>query len=308
LVQIMSISENYEERRYYWQQWRRVAVEPSRKQFLDLLQLLDVEAKLNGFNSTTEYWIYEYEWETFHGDLESLWELTKPLYEQLHAFLRNGLVLKYRAKYLQKMSVIDIFKLAESFYTSLGLPPLPPAFWNNSVLEESPAESKQICDASAWDFCDGRDFRWHKQMLFLNPYSSFAPCLPFWTPYRIRMCTEKSLEGLKEVFHEMGHVYYFQQYAGLPHVFRQGANPGFHEAVADAMAWLACSPQRLHKIGLLDRITKELDIGQLFDQALKYVVRIPSWIASLNWMWHILNNAGVSDGGDMEARYWALRP
>ncbi|XP_040070063.1 angiotensin-converting enzyme-like [Ixodes scapularis] len=276
----MSISENYEERRYYWQQWRRVAVEPSRKQFLDLLQLLDVEAKLNGFNSTAEYWIYEYEWETFHGDLESLWELTKPLYEQLHAFLRNGLVQKYAAKYvssqgpisahllgdleseswfhetgvfwppsydtsavdlkLHKMSVIDIFKLAESFYTSLGFPPLPPAFWNNSVLEESPAESNRICDASAWDFCDGRDFR-------------------------IRMCTEKSLEGLKGVFHEMGHVYYFQQYAGLPHVFRQGANSGFHEAVADAMAWLACSPQRLHKIGLLDGINKELGESRIFE-------------------------------------------
>ncbi|CAN8014743.1 unnamed protein product, partial [Ixodes persulcatus] len=147
-----------------------------------------------GFNSTTEYWIHEYEWETFHRDLESLWELTRPLYEQLHAFLRNGLAQKYGAKYLQQMSVTDIFKLAESFYTSLGFPPLPPSFWNNSVLEESPAESNGICDASAWDFCDGRDFRWHTAtprskriaepgayMLILNPYSSFAPCLPLWT-------------------------------------------------------------------------------------------------------------------------------
>ncbi|CAN7938174.1 unnamed protein product, partial [Ixodes hexagonus] len=229
----MSISENYAERRYYWQQWRRVALKPFHKQFLDLLQLLRLEAKLNGFDSTTEYWMHTYEWEAFHRDVESLWEWTKPFYEQMHAFLRNRLAKRYGAKHLQNMNVTEIFNLAESFYTSLGFPPLPPAFWNNSVLEMPSTESNLICDASAWDFCDGRDFRWQSRVVAVtrcgrDRCSNTSPSLSRSAAHRgvIRMCTDKSLEGLKAVFHEMGHVYYFQQYAGLPHVFRQGANPG----------------------------------------------------------------------------------
>lgn len=37
------------------------------------------------------------------------------------------------------------------------------------------------------------------------------------------------MDDLQTVFHEMGHVYYFLLYKDQPSVYREGANPGFHE-------------------------------------------------------------------------------
>ncbi len=36
------------------------------------------------------------------------------------------------------------------------------------------------------------------------------------------------------VIHEMGHVHYFLAYMDQDYLFREGANPAFHEAVADS--------------------------------------------------------------------------
>lgn len=39
------------------------------------------------------------------------------------------------------------------------------------------------------------------------------------------------MDDLQTVFHEMGHVYYFLLYKDQPSVYREGANPGFHEVI-----------------------------------------------------------------------------
>ena len=51
--------------------------------------------------------------------------------------------------------------------------------------------------------------------------------------------------------HEMGHIQYFMQYKDLPVTFREGANPGFHEAIGDVLALSVSTPKHLHKINLL---------------------------------------------------------
>lgn len=40
------------------------------------------------------------------------------------------------------------------------------------------------------------------------------------------MCTEVNEEELGVMHHEMGHIEYFLQYKGQPHVYREGANSG----------------------------------------------------------------------------------
>ena len=49
----------------------------------------------------------------------------------------------------------------------------------------------------------------------------------------------------------MGHIEYFMQYTDLPYIFRDGANPGFHEAIGDALALAVSTPSHLQcKLGL----------------------------------------------------------
>jgi len=40
------------------------------------------------------------------------------------------------------------------------------------------------------------------------------------------MCTIVSLEDLKTIHHEMGHIEYYMQYKDQPSIYREGANPG----------------------------------------------------------------------------------
>lgn len=42
------------------------------------------------------------------------------------------------------------------------------------------------------------------------------------------MCSVVSLEELKTIHHEMGHIEYYMQYKDQPSVYREGANPGFY--------------------------------------------------------------------------------
>jgi Angiotensin-converting enzyme. len=52
-----------------------------------------------------------------------------------------------------------MFKLAEEFFTSLNLSAMPEMFWERSILQK-PDGRDLVCHASAWDFHDGKDFRY----------------------------------------------------------------------------------------------------------------------------------------------------
>lgn len=54
----------------------------------------------------------------------------------------------------EKYNVEQLFKLAQSFFVSLGLDPMPPSFWSKSV-KTKPTNGSMVCHASAWDFCNG---------------------------------------------------------------------------------------------------------------------------------------------------------
>lgn len=66
------------------------------------------------------------------------------------------------------------------------------------------------------------------------------------------------MDDLITVHHEMGHVQYFLQYKDQPVSFRDGANPGFHEAIGDVLALSVSTPKHLQSIGLLDKVESNL--------------------------------------------------
>ena len=72
----------------------------------------------------------------------------------------------------QKYDVTKLFKLAEEFYTSLGLDPMTDAFWKNSMIVRPKGREVQ-CHASASDFFTNEtdpnkdDFRYSKLSAYL---------------------------------------------------------------------------------------------------------------------------------------------
>ncbi|GLH13914.1 Angiotensin-converting enzyme [Gryllus bimaculatus] len=124
---------------------------------------------------------------------------------------------------------------------------------------------------------------------------------------RIKQCTAVTQEDLLALHHEMAHVQYYMAYADQPVVFRTGANPGFHEALGDAMALFAGNPKHLQRIGLLANITDdhESQINYLMGLALEKVAYLPfAYIVDI-WRWGV--QAGRWGAHDMNARWWELR-
>ena len=141
-----------------------------------------------------------------------------------------------------------------------------------------------VCHASAWDM-------YHEAH----------------NDYRIKMCTEVNLEDFVTVHHEMGHIQYYKQYENKPLQYRNGANPGFHEAIGDTMALAVQTPAHLYGLNLVDSPTTvpEADINYLMAQAMERVMFLPFAYTIDQYRWALFN--GTFSTAELNAKWWELR-
>ncbi|XP_043514734.1 angiotensin-converting enzyme-like [Frieseomelitta varia] len=180
---------------------------------------------------------------------------------------------------IQNITPLRMFQIAEEFFTSLGMKPMPPEFWRFSMFEK-PIDREVKCTPSAWDFCNRID-------------------------YRIKQCTRVTMEDLLSTHHEIARLQYYLQYREQPLLFRNEAIPGFFEAVSDAIELSVFTPQHLSKIGLHDNSTNdyESEINFLMLMALRKITYIPFAYIVDEWRWRVFNE-GVTD---MTNKWWELR-
>ena len=107
----------------------------------------------------------------------------------------------------------------------------------------------------------------------------------------------------------MGHIQYYLQYKHLPFLFRTGANPGFHEAVADILALAVNTATSYQRLGLLskevDITDQETNINILFAKALSRIVFLPYGYLVDKFRWDVF--AGVTSKENMNCHWWKLR-
>eukprot|EP00092_Neocalanus_flemingeri_P032409 GFUD01035244.1.p1 GENE.GFUD01035244.1~~GFUD01035244.1.p1 ORF type:complete len:665 (+),score=203.13 GFUD01035244.1:85-2079(+) len=282
--------------------------------------------------------------EDFRGDLESLWNEMSPLYTSVHAYVRwryrqhwgeenmpdpaapipahlfgNMWAQSWQGTFKmvspfpnepspfdevdenlikQNYTIRRIFELSNSFYDSLGLADMEMCYDtpcgtedtpdNRDCVHQNPMIEKPdwdvVCHASAWDlYKPGND------------------------DFRIKMCTEVNLDDLITIHHEMGHIQYFLQYKEKPLEFRDGANPGFHEAIGDTMALSVNTPDHLHRVGLLDAVSdsEEADINFLLTAAMERVVFLPFAYTIDQFRWGLFNQSIPLER--MNEVWWQLR-
>lgn len=76
-------------------QWYDLAGTPTRKDFETYLELNKEAANLNNFTSGAKLRLSEYEDETLEAQLEDIFKEIRPLYQQLHAYVRHSLKQTY---------------------------------------------------------------------------------------------------------------------------------------------------------------------------------------------------------------------
>jgi len=173
-----------------------------------------------------------------------------------------------------------ITRVAEDFYTSLGMPKLPDSFWQRSMLIK-PRDRDVVCHASAWPMDSDTDVR-------------------------IKQCIEASEESLTTIHHELGHIYYFLLYKDQPQIFQNGAHDGFHEAIGDTVT-LSLTPEHLKKIGLVKdvRADEKAVINSQMKLALDKITFLPWGKLVDQWRWKVFS--GEVTPADYNKAWWKLR-
>ncbi|KAG8040987.1 hypothetical protein G9C98_001975 [Cotesia typhae] len=268
ISKIMAKSRDWDELQWVWVEWRRRSGSQIRDLYTQLIFLNNEVARLNNFTDAAEYWMFPYESPDFQQEIDEVWNSVRPLYEELHAYIRKKLRDRYGPERIGGHTplpahILDMFRVGEEFYLSLNLSAMPPEFWAGSIIVD-PGDRPLICQPSAWDFCNRLD-------------------------YRIKMCTKVTMKDLITVHHEMAHIQYFLHYSNLPREFRDGANPGFHEAVGEAVALSVGSPRHLQTLGLANKYIDEpaADINYLFSLAMEKLPLLPFSIAVDRWRYDV---------------------
>ncbi|XP_053696511.1 angiotensin-converting enzyme [Sabethes cyaneus] len=324
LKDIMAKSRDWNELQYTWLEWRRKSGRHMRELFEQLVDLTNEAARVNNFTDGAAYWQFPYESRDFREEMEQVWKEILPLYEMIHAYVRRKLrefygpdkisrdvplpdhilgdmygqswnnildvLIPYPGRsYLevtpemhkQGYNPLVMFQIADEFFVSMNMTAMPPDFWLTSVLTQPP-DRPVLCTPSSWDFCNGKD-------------------------YRIKMCTTVSHKDFITVHHELAHVQYFLNYRNNPKVFRDGANPGFHEAIGDAVTLSVAAPKHLQNLGLVQKNVDDTahDINFLFSLALEKVVFLPFALAMDAWRYDIFEKRIRKE--QYNCHWWLLR-
>jgi peptidyl-dipeptidase A len=306
-----------------WTKWHDYA-KVMKPDYARMVEIANEGARELGFADVGAMWRAGYDMppDDFTVEVDRLWGQVKPLYDDLHCYVRGELNERYgddivpldqpiRADLLGNMwaqtwgelyndvapadadSGIDLNKLlVEKDYDPIEMVKTGEAFFSSLGFEPLPEtfwERSQIVKP------EGREVVCHASAWDLDSRDDV----------RIKMCTTVGAEDFRTIHHELGHNYYQRAYKDQPTLFRGGANDGFHEAIGDTVT-LSITPEYLRQIELIETVPDaSKDMGLLLQQALDGVAFLPFGLLIDKWRWQVF--AGELTPETYNTGWWALR-
>lgn len=327
LMATMAKSHDYDELLDAWQGWRTVSP-PMRADYQRFAELMNEGARELGYADTGELWKARYDMSSdgFEAEANRLWGQVKPLYEQLHCYVRDQLGEVYGKDKVPEGKPIPAHLLGNMWAQEWGnIYPLVQPFETTSgeSVDISASLQAQGYDAtrmfkSAESFYTSMGMKslpesfWEKSML-VKPADRDVVCHPSaWdmdpkvNDVRIKMCTDPTEEDLVTIYHELGHIYYYLYYSELPPIFRRGAHDGFHEAIGDALT-LSMTPGYYQQVGLMGDYTEDEQalINYQMKEALDKIAFLPFGKMIDQWRWDVFS--GKTSPEQYNAAWWKLR-
>ena len=323
--EIFQKSRNEADLRAAWLGWQSTSRD-MKPLFEKLVALGDEGAREIGFADLGALWRSGYDMSPaeLEADVDRLWAEVKPLYVDLHCYVRARLQKIYGKEVVpdgkpipahllgniwaqewsnlykemepypgvgsidltatlqrQQYGPVKMAKLAEGFFSSLGLDPLPQSFWERSMLTK-PRDREVVCHASAWDVTSSGDLR-------------------------IKMCIRPIEEDFITIHHELGHNYYQRAYVNQPFLYQGSANDGFHEALGDTISPLSMTPAYLEKVGLVAKASNDerAVLNHQMKNALEGIAFLPFGRLVDQWRWEVFSGKVKPDR--YNERWWELR-
>jgi peptidyl-dipeptidase A len=320
----MGTNRNPDELKEMWSSWHSNVGTPMRQDYTRLVEIANLGAKELGFADTGAMWRSGYDMpaDDFTKTTDKLWLEVKPLYDELHTYVRSQLNKQYGDKVQANTGPIradllgnmwaqewgDIYGLVAppgagdigydigDLLKAKGYVPTDPNENDPAKRGNSEVAMVEIGEGffSSLGF-DPLPKSFYARSQFLKPRDREVVChasawdLDNIEDLRIKMCIKVNTGDFVTIHHELGHNYYQRAYNKQPNLYQNGANDGFHEAIGDAIA-LSITPDYLVQIGLLDK-TKvpgaDKDLGLLLRQAMDKVAFLPFGLLVDKWRWGV---------------------
>jgi len=323
LEAVLKSSRNPEELLDAWNGWHTIS-KPMKSKYERIIALGNEGARELGFKNLAEVWMSKYDMpaEDYGKSIDRLWASVKPLYEQLHCYIRSQLNRKYGDSIVPKSGPIPAHLLGNMWAQQWpNIHDLTDIDARHSVdltelLVKAKFDSKKMVKT-------GEDFytslgmpalpkSFYERSLFEKPRDREVVChASAWDidskdDVRIKMCIKPEEDDFRTIHHELGHIYYFLMYKDLPFIYQNGANDGFHEGLGDAIQ-LSLTHSYLKTIGLLksNAPTNGPDIDYLFRMALEKIAFLPFGLLVDQWRFKVFT--GETQPADYNSSWWALR-
>ncbi len=323
LKNIFVSSTDYDILSYGWKEWRS-AIGPSvPQQYQHFVNLSNLGFRNGGFNDTGEFWRSWYEDENFQNDVAELWKDILPLYEQLHAYIRNKLQRKYPNRFQTTAIPAHILgnmwsqDWSNIYSFTAPFPHKPISNVTEEMNKQGYTPLKMFHTVNNLFYSMGLtkipENVWENSILVQPADEREVVChASAWNFYkyddhRVKICDQVSMNDLLEIHKQLGHVEYFIQYSEQPISFRRAPNPGFQEAVGDIFALTAGSSSYLNDIGLLPKYDPdtELEMNMLYLLALNKIAFLPFGYLVDKWKWEVFD--GTHNISNWNEAWWNLR-
>ena len=293
-----------------WTSWHKIGA-PMKDDYARFVEISNAGAKELGYADTGAMWRSGYDMapDEFAALLDRNWQEVKPLYDQLHCYVRARLNEKYgdevqpatgpiRADLLGNMwaqewgNIYDVVAPAGAGDLGYDL---------TDLLVQADYTPIQIVETgesffSSLGFAELPETFWERSMITAPRDREVVCHASAWdvdnvNDLRIKMCTKVNADDFTTAHHELGHNYYQRAYNQQPFLYKNSANDGFHEAVGDFIA-LSVTPDYLVKLNLLDPANvpdESKDIGLLLRQAMDKVAFLPFGLLIDKWRWQVFS-------------------
>jgi peptidyl-dipeptidase A len=311
-----------------WTKWNDYAV-GMKDDYARLVEIANEGAKELGYKDVGALWRSGYDMspEEFEAETDRLWGQVKPLYDQLHCYVRAELNEKYgnevvpldqpiRADLLGNMwaqewgSIGDIVSVGPANSQTGG----QTIDLDKLLVQKKYDPVKMVKTGEAFftslGFAPLPETFWERSQI-VKPKDREVVChasawdIDLKDDLRIKMCTTVGAEDFTTIHHELGHNFYQRAYKDQPVLFQNGANDGFHEAIGDMIA-LSITPEYLKQIGLIDAVPPASeDLSLLMRQALDKIAFLPFGLIVDKYRWKVFSGEIAPD--NYNDGWWALR-
>ncbi|CAN5188177.1 M2 family metallopeptidase [soil metagenome] len=324
MEEIMADSRDYDRLLDLWTGWRTVSPQ-IRDDYQRFVELTNAGARELGFANLGELWKSKYEMspEEFEQETERLWNQVKPLYDEVHCYVRAELAEEYGADKVPPHEPIPAHLLGNMWAQEwANIYPLVEPFPDVPSVDVTAALEEQQWDAVRMTKTAEKFFvslgmpelpgTFYERSMLTQPRDRDVVCHASAWPLeggedvRIKQCVLPTAEHLNTLHHELGHIYYYLAYKDLPPLYKTGAHDGFHEGIGDTLT-LSITPEYHVQIGLADEVSssEKAVINEQMKLALDKIAFLPFGKLIDQWRWDVFS--GDISPDQYNSAWWELR-